>query len=636
MTNPIDAFGSSRIRKSAKLTIDNQLAIGLLRGFVDGSLPPSTVFDAEIMGRFIAAAELWGTWHSFSWRNMRFYYNPLTARLEPIGFDGSPHFRSAPGRQRGTDMPIVQVLRQQLLADERIFSIFKTTLRELREEIASEGDFLITLKSLEAEHLSILRREFYLLEGFQFSELIERADLLLALDDAGIRELKFSEQKLPALIHAWLIDDADQHYLELSNLVTEEVAIDSIVWVNRQNGSELTFDNLSPLISSLSPTPQAGAPKLERIYYRAPDAAEDYELRVSTRIINNKSTYTANATRYFPALPKHPIPESTPEQQLAQHPFLRFDVDTREFRVKPGRWQVEGSILIPAQTSLEIAAGTTLEFQANEGIISRGPVNMRGSGEAPVRLLGSGGRPGEPGTWQGIVVLNAGESSHWSHAHISHTTGVSRAGWELTGGVTFYKSDIEMDNTLLAGSQVEDALNIIHSDFRLNDLTIENTVSDAFDADFSDGTVTNGLFREIGKAGGGDAIDISGSDVTVTGTRFDSISDKALSVGEGSIMRVTGVHIDDAGTGAAAKDGSILTIAETEMQNIRFAGLMAYIKKPEYGGAEIDATNIRFIGDLRRALAQTDSRITIDGTDIESEDLDIEKMYDTIMKPGMK
>jgi len=39
------------------------------------------------MGRFIAVADVWRSWHALLWRNMRFYYNPITALLEPIGYD---------------------------------------------------------------------------------------------------------------------------------------------------------------------------------------------------------------------------------------------------------------------------------------------------------------------------------------------------------------------------------------------------------------------------------------------------------------------------------------------------------------------------------------------------------------------
>ena len=144
-----------------------------------------------------------------------------------------------------------------------------------------------------------------------------------------------------------------------------------------------------------------------------------------------------------------------------------------------------------------------------------------------------------------------------------------------------------------------------------------------------------GLFRAIGKAGGGDAIDVSGSTLTVTGTRFVDIGDKALSVGERSDMTASGLVIDRAGTGAAAKDGSTLRIADTAIRHSRYADLMAYVKKPEYGHAGIEARNLTFAGSPPRAKAQKGSTITIDGTPVESEDVDVEQLYRSIMRKGL-
>ncbi|MEZ4849494.1 MAG: hypothetical protein R3B93_12925 [Bacteroidia bacterium] len=61
-------------------------AVALLEGFRQGQLPVSQVFDPEKMARFFALADLLKMHHATVWKSMRFYYNPLTGKLEPIGF----------------------------------------------------------------------------------------------------------------------------------------------------------------------------------------------------------------------------------------------------------------------------------------------------------------------------------------------------------------------------------------------------------------------------------------------------------------------------------------------------------------------------------------------------------------------
>jgi hypothetical protein len=322
-------------------------------------------------------------------------------------------------------------------------------------------------------------------------------------------------------------------------------------------------------------------------------------------------------------------------EQLSQHSFLTYNRKENCLSVEKGIWQVAGSVVVPEGILLKIPAGTTLRFQANEGLFSHGPLALQGTKDNPVILEGVSSEE-DKNCWQGITVLNAGSPSVWEYVIVRDTKGISLEGWELTGGVTFYKSEIRMIGCQLRGNRGEDALNIVNSKFELDGIEISQTASDAFDADFSDGVVKDGIFKNIGKAGGGDAIDISGSEVFVTGGIFQNISDKALSVGEQSKMTAKGVFIEHAGTGAACKDASSLKISDSSIKDTFNAGLMAYVKKPEYGPAWIEAKKIDFSDTPSEARVQRGSRITINGKQIESEDVDVETLYKTIMKPGLK
>ena len=82
--------------------------------------------------------------------------------------------------------------------------------------------------------------------------------------------------------------------------------------------------------------------------------------------------------------------------------------------------------------------------------------------------------------------------------------GIHQDGWQLTGGVIFYKSDVKSFNCEFRENKGEDALNIIHSQFELSDVLIFTTASDAFDADFSTGVISGGEYKDIGYLGGGD------------------------------------------------------------------------------------------------------------------------------------
>ncbi|NQY66488.1 MAG: hypothetical protein HRT72_02015 [Flavobacteriales bacterium] len=63
-------------------------AVALLDDFRKSRKTASEVFDIKRLATHIAISELSGAHHGLRWHNRRFYYNPSTDRLEPIGFDG--------------------------------------------------------------------------------------------------------------------------------------------------------------------------------------------------------------------------------------------------------------------------------------------------------------------------------------------------------------------------------------------------------------------------------------------------------------------------------------------------------------------------------------------------------------------
>ncbi len=627
---PIDAFRSSKIAKSPRLSKDYATALGLLRGFVERRLPASDAFDSELMGRFLAVARLWGSRHGVGWNNQRFYFNPITAKLEPVGYDSNLQGRVGIGE----DLHESSVHR--ILDDPKIFAAYKRALRRLAKGIDG-GELAAKLEKIEQRTLDVLRSEFYLLEPFPHDELKARAKHLGDIAGNELRSTTQAGDRYPTLVHAYIVEEGGTQFLELVNAVPHDVVIQSASWFTEDDQAGTTFKALSDHRFPLqlkARVPQSW-PETVRIPYRLPASTVSRSLRVRANIRGDARRRTIVAKAYHPSLAHNPIPTSTADEQLARHRFLSLDKKQRILSVRPGTWRLRSSLIVPPGYTLSMAPATTLRFAPRHALIAHGALSFRGTAEAPVTLEGVPGKDGSAGIWQGVVVLDAGGRSHWSHVDVRNTNGIERPGWQLTGGVTFYQSDITIEHANLRGHRGEDAINVIRSTFEFNDLRIFDSASDAFDSDFSNGTVVGGLFQGIGKAGGGDAIDVSGSTLTVTGTRFVDIGDKALSVGEQSIMTAKGLVIDKAGTGAAAKDGSVLRLEDTAIQNSRYADLMAYVKKPEYGSASIEARNLTFAGSPPRAKAQKGSAITMDGTPVQTEDVNVEQLYSSIMRKGL-
>ncbi|MGK0352162.1 MAG: hypothetical protein ACJAYX_002845 [Planctomycetota bacterium] len=623
---PIIVFEPGRLAKSPSLSAHRDTARALLHGFVRGTLRPSQVFRVDELAAYLAAAELFGSHHCLRWHNLRFYFDPVYGRLGPIGYDGNLHERQLPTTSVTDNEPIVR----RMLADPLVREAFQKSLSNLCGSVL-DGSFIAPLRELDRRLVRELQADYLMLDPMRWQGLVERARLRVDTNGGDAQthrpHNRVAARHVPLHARAWLVTGDNHLTLELANALDKAVQVTGLVWRKRRGPSR---DELScglrgsRLPLKLAPQRRHGATHVRSVQCDEPPGGQidAFELVVETRLGNG----TMRSTIAIPAPPvvtRPPVPSSTVAEQLRQHAFLSLDPDGVTLRVKTGDWLVDGSIIVPFGNKLSMTAGTRLQFAAHGALVAHGPVHISGEAGRPVDL-----GPADGIGWRGVAVLDPGVPVAWRHATVRNTTGVAFPGWQLTGGVSFIGADVILRNVTLDGSTAEDALNVVGGSFELNELRVMNTRSDAFDADFANGTVHKGEFTSIG----GDAIDVSGSVVEVDGTRFDNVRDKALSIGERSSMRARGVHIGRAGTGAASKDGSLLELRDATIDAAEHFALAAYIKKPEFGVAEIRAERVRMGGSAVRAVAQLGSTIVIDGVAVVAQDLDVDALYASIMQ----
>jgi len=70
------------------------------------------------------------------------------------------------------------------------------------------------------------------------------------------------------------------------------------------------------------------------------------------------------------------------------------------------------------------------------------------------------------------------------------------------------------------------------------------------------------------------------------------VGDKAISVGEGSQVKIRRAVLGHGAIGVASKDSSLVEIHDSDISDFDYA-LSAYQKKPEFGGGKIIAVNVK-------------------------------------------
>ncbi len=86
----ISCFKKGRTTRSDVLFSQFKLAAILLDRFKKLDEAPEELLDVVKAGKFYALMDLGNVHHGLAWHNRRFYYNPVIARLEYVGFDMQP------------------------------------------------------------------------------------------------------------------------------------------------------------------------------------------------------------------------------------------------------------------------------------------------------------------------------------------------------------------------------------------------------------------------------------------------------------------------------------------------------------------------------------------------------------------
>jgi hypothetical protein len=595
----VDTFRMGSLRGDPNLWKQFLTAASLLEAFRNGELATSRVFDTSMLATYFAVLDLMGAEHSASWINIRLYYNPVTSRLEPIGFDGNA---GSPLRHLLGASDSLQAegpaFRKAVFQDPVFSAAYVRALERLSQTSYLDALFEDIGEDLE-RNLKILYKEFPYL-NFDKRILYRNQDV--------IRNALAPTKGLHAYYDG---SGAEGFGLELANITVLPLEVLQVA-----RGSMISKP-ARPVI--LRPSDASGNVEYEVAAFEVP-AGSDWtdpaggELEVVYRILGGSELRRAAVfpwPRQVPGLVESDLMRRPPNAE--EFDFLEVDAAAGVIRIAEGSWTVDRDVIVPRGYRLRADGGTRLDLLDSALILSYSPLDFRGSSDHPIVVESS------DGTGQGLLVLSAEARSRLAHVAFRNLTNPSRSGWSVTGAVTFYESPVDLENVEFAGNRSEDALNVVRSDFSIDRSLFRNTQSDAFDADFSDGVVGRSSFEEIGN----DAIDVSGSRVSVSDVRITRAGDKGLSAGEHSDMTIHGVSVDGARIGVASKDYSAVISEEVRIRASQ-VGFAAYQKKSEFGPASIVARKTAFDDVGTPHLIENRSQLRLDGEDVSTSGEGIE------------
>lgn len=628
-----EPFRANYTARIPNLAHERDLAVGLLRSFVEGKMPASQVFDVKTLTTFLAVTELWDAGHALLWNNLRFYYNPLLGKLEPVAYDGNdPAVHPYDYLLNVADETSCnQLMQQRWLADAQVRDGFFERLHEVARSV-TEGSMLATLQQREAALLAELPANAFGEHRIDWDAFRRRAASLLEANASNYQTLTRSvDPKLvraPALplqpsesphltqyVRTYLVHDGKETRLELFNLLSRPVKIESV------EGAKLAAGVTLPV--TLAGAAYAAPRGLPLALAKSP--AGDVHVRVS---VPDHFAALDHLALAYPAVRSTPVlPETTVEDVARVAPAARIDTSAHTVTFPAGTHRVRESLVLPPGYSLVAGPGVQLRFAANTVLMVRGGCAIDGSEAAPVVF-----EP-EARDWAGFVVLAGGAHCSLTHLVVRKTHGVALGEWGSTGGTTIYDANLQLAHSRFEGSGAEDTINMIRSGITLQDVQLSDTHSDAIDCDFSHGTAQDVRMRHVGA----DGLDTSGCKLDVRDLSVDGGGDKAVSCGEKSTLLITNLRATGTKWGAAAKDGSTCTLRGVELSRVRAAALLAFRKKPEYPPATLDARDVKLDHVSERYWLQEGHTLLLEGQALPPTKFDLAAIYgEAYVKSGIE
>ncbi|QZP17801.1 hypothetical protein K6112_00130 [Methylophilales bacterium] len=152
----------------------------------------------------------------------------------------------------------------------------------------------------------------------------------------------------------------------------------------------------------------------------------------------------------------------------------------------------------------------------------------------------------------------------------------------ITSCASFIDSSVHKTFISSLNCQLEDGLNFLRTNGSDVSININNSLFDGLDADFS--TLT---FNEINiQNSGNDCIDVSAGTYNFKKINADTCADKAISIGEKSLVAINNAIIKNANIGLAVKDLSEVSLNSIKQSNVEDC-INVYQKKQEFGPGTI-------------------------------------------------
>jgi len=435
----VDVFSEKKTHSRPTLNKQYNIARNLLYQEQFMKAKTSDIYDVDRLAKFLAIKDITKSYHGWYYHNQRWYYNGVTGKLEPIGFDGymgkkQDYWDDRPFlgyiNEKGESPFLngnfsIEPFKDSIFVDryfyylEEYFSIdyldklqieISNKLLEYQELIGSErADYQYDQGLLAANLTKIKKRcelknyrNAYMNFPFQSMEIKQSVEVAIPVNNVSIVAYR----------------SAEGHY-DLLNVHYRNITILGIGDDRNPKGSKLILQAYKEL-DTPSWSTYMNENKGDKIYY----TTEGIDSIFCSDIIPQ------SAPKFY-----------SPMQEVLEIGLNQLcNVQGDKIVIPTGEYSLSANIIIPKGYEFHIEAGTVLDMINGAKIISYSPVYAMGTKEKRIKIISS------DSSANGFTVLQANKESRLENVDFSNMNTLNYKGWILTGSVTFYESDVSVSN----------------------------------------------------------------------------------------------------------------------------------------------------------------------------------------------
>jgi len=622
------AFGMSKLLSKPALKQQFYIAQGLMYQYKNQKAPVEELFNLDVLAKYWAIGDIINGIHGRAWHNQRMYYNPVLCKLEPINFDdfteqypkGPPATIAALSVRSEGAIPVENNLLNHIFSSSKFLSLYLKYLEKYSDEELLKA-FIEGKRQVFEKTEKLLQEEF---KHYKFD-----SDFLL-------KNAALIRKHLPAFKEK-LVSGYYQHLEVEPQIKVTDTAFRPILFSNYINAyyfenekgkADMLLENYNGRtieVLGLTDDYKQMIYLFKKTIFLSPFVHQVKDTSISL-VYKKKASFLAFKVNNHDSIFYSELSLWEKNTNLSPYQILLHSSDYSKLGlfeevgdsliIRAGNYQLNEKVMIPENKVLVFDPGVNLDIVNQSTIISYATVIMRGTKNAPIKIFSS------DSTANAFTVIQAKGRSMLNYVVFSHLNTMSYDGWNLSGSVNFYESDVKISNCTFEYNHCEDALNIVRSEFLVTQSKFHHIFADAFDSDFCTGLLEKSSFQFVGN----DAIDFSTSQIKIDKCDIKNIADKGVSGGEGSTLEILNSSISDCNIGAASKDLSVVDMQNVVIANCNY-GLVALQKKPEYGPAVFKTRKLTLTNCDRKYLIEKRSVLHFNSRKIEGSWKNVAKLF---------